>query len=620
MGNFEIAKLYGELRNSLRSRFLFLTGLVAAASIILVSVISLAQIQQAYVQQQLGHAYDSIKSIEFARNAEISVNDPDGGSVSENYSKRKMELYGIRFARLNSGGKSSTFLDWMPSHSENVRDCIVNDQLGMLELVDHALLALFSASEKEFEVVQVVSEWSQELLGPPPRNSDDLLNQENACAPFQRVSGTFSNFAESIARVENRFESGGSTGARVNQGDSSDAASVEQAESSGHDAITIQYLLANNREYLLGVAVSKLQLTVPFLLLMAAIVFIVAQKWIVSPVMEFASNIEGMLGRKSNRSRAKSTVGDDPFELVTRTEIHEFRTLADALENAFRANWIIKTKRKIIIHDEFIGLCQKIKLNANDLTWLIKDSARHRGGSTGDSIENNSKKTIEIAEGTRASIDQCVDLILTQLTNVLDFVNLQSEELELTTFSLHGALNEEIEACKDIARGLGPGQSKSVDIEISLESDLNGTGLDKVRADRNAIKNAVGNLIRNAVMAIYKRRFGSKIVVMASMPADGEYNCVVIDDGPGIAGMKRNFGKSVIDIDFPRHPSSDRTKESLSRSIGGIGLYSAAQSARRHGGDLTLIETFENEGTKFCLAFKSQDEKAQMDADAGESS
>ena len=185
------------------------------------------------------------------------------------------------------------------------------------------------------------------------------------------------------------------------------------------------------------------------------------------------------------------------------------------------------------------------------------------------------------------------DAIFYQLENVLDFINLQNVELELERFGLLAALDEEVKFGREYSGNIQAGQRSKVEIRISVESEFKQD--EAILADRKSLKNAVGNLIRNAVNAIIHYNVGNEIKVSVSKPGD-EYWCDIEDNGPGIKKMEFNLGKSVNEINFPKRPSKGRLDAPLSL---GIGLENAARFAQMHGGDLYLVRTRESEGSHF---------------------
>ena len=175
--------------------------------------------------------------------------------------------------------------------------------------------------------------------------------------------------------------------------------------------ITIQYLLKKNREDLLSVAEPMLLRTLPFLLLTAAIIFFVVQRWIVSPVAEYARSIERILATRSNRRISKSMDKFDAYESVARTEIREFLALTKSFQKIFRTTWIIKENREKIIHDDFKGLGQAIKIKAELLRILAKKSIEMRARTADNSMELNSRdaeRSINKAFDLEKNIDENV--------------------------------------------------------------------------------------------------------------------------------------------------------------------------------------------------------------------
>ncbi|MDE0534539.1 MAG: sensor histidine kinase [Albidovulum sp.] len=610
-----LVRWFWDLRNALWGRFLFLTGLVVVVSIVFVSVSFLAEFQRKYIERQLERAYISIKSLENV------TGDLNRISANDEFFSRQMELYGIQFARLHGGGKSITFLDWQPSPAELVKVSIRSEQMNLLCFAGNALFALFSDFGEDKVVAQVSSEWSPEVGGPPPFNlgiessgvadengPSDHAELNLACSALHAISGAYSNFLKNIARVagdetnseQNGFIPGTNDLNEISP-EISEASNVH-LDTNASDRITIQFLLKKNREDLLSVAEPMLFRTLPFLLLAAAIVFFAVQKWIVSPVAELARDIERILTSRSDRQRAKGNEDLDAYEAIMRTEIREFLVLTKSIRKIFRATWIIKKKREKIIHDDFASLGQAINNKAHSLQTMVKKSIELSGQPIGELDGIDSQQASEIvnrADDLERNIVECVRSIFDRLRNVLNFINLQTDKLELERFGLMAELEREIESGQNYSRNIQAGERRQVDIRILVDNKL--TQDEVICADRKLLRNAVGNLIKNAVKAIINRDFGNEIRVSVSC-LDSEYICEIRDNGPGISGMESNFGKSVSEINFPRRPRHGRIDDSLSL---GIGLDNAAQFAQRHGGDLCLVRTRENEGTLFRLTFRS---------------
>ena len=611
----KLIKWFWDLRNALWGRFLFLTGLVVVVSIIFVSLSFLAEFQKKYIERQLERAYISIKSLE---NVTEDTNRP---SANDEFFSMQMELYGIQFARLLSGGKSITFLDWQPSPAELVKVSIGSEQMNLPCFAGNALFILFSDFGQEMAVGQVISEWPPELGGSPPFESrteslgaveasrpSDNAALNFACSAYYAMTDAYSSFARNIARVVQRVSFADRNGAtpRTQAADQVPTeiseASTEPLSINASDRISIQFLLKKNREDLLSVAEPMLLRTLPFLLLTAAIVFLAVQKWIVSPVAEFARDIERILTSRSNRQRARANEDLDAYEAIMRTEIKEFRALTKSIQKIFRATWIIKKKREKIIHDDFSSLGQAINNKTYVLRTIVNQSIKLRGQPTDQLNKINSQQATEKinrAKDLEKNIVEHVDTLFDQLRNVLNFINLQTDELELERFGLLPALEEEVETGRNYSRNIQAGERRQVDIQIFFESELRQDEI--IRADRKLLKNAVGNLIRNAVKAIINKNFGNEINVKVSRRHSG-YVCEIGDNGPGISGMESNFGKSVSEINFPRRPGRGGVDDTLSL---GIGLDNAAQFAQRHGGDLCLVSTSEDKGTLFHLTFCS---------------
>lgn len=124
-------------------------------------------------------------------------------------------------------------------------------------------------------------------------------------------------------------------------------------------------------------------------------------------------------------------------------------------------------------------------------------------------------------------------------------------------------------------------------IGFELELDLGEDDLPRVRADREAFRQVVANLIDNA--AKYGKGQTKRIQVRARADPGG-VEVEVADQGPGVPPRER-------EQIFQRFARS----EGVPREVGGagLGLAIARAQARALGGDLTLLPS--ERGARFCL-------------------
>jgi signal transduction histidine kinase len=152
---------------------------------------------------------------------------------------------------------------------------------------------------------------------------------------------------------------------------------------------------------------------------------------------------------------------------------------------------------------------------------------------------------------------------------MLDAARLQETRLELKREAAD--LRSIVATAADTVRPLlQPGQR--------LEVDVPETAIDVV-VDRARLATAITNLLTNAI----KYAPGSSAIRMSAEVADGEGRVHVRDEGPGIAPenlprLFKQFGRLL-------------TAETAGIAGTGLGLYIARETARLHGGDLTVDST-----------------------------
>jgi two-component system phosphate regulon sensor histidine kinase PhoR len=158
--------------------------------------------------------------------------------------------------------------------------------------------------------------------------------------------------------------------------------------------------------------------------------------------------------------------------------------------------------------------------------------------------------------------------------------------LEVDSVDLITLLNEGV---RDV-RGLA--DEKSIDIQLLLPSKL-----EPIRADRDKLSVVVNNLLGNAIK--YTPPDGN--VVVGCQPSGDELVITVKDNGIGIdlADHGRVFEK------FQRAEDPEVQKETGS----GIGLYTAREIVRRHGGDIELVST-KGEGATFVVRLPHRETRA----------
>lgn len=152
-----------------------------------------------------------------------------------------------------------------------------------------------------------------------------------------------------------------------------------------------------------------------------------------------------------------------------------------------------------------------------------------------------------------------------------------SIELEVGNVDLETVLTESV---RDV-RGLA--EEKSIDLQLILPAKL-----EPIVADRDKLGVVINNILGNAL----KYTPSGGVVVVGCQVSDRSVSLTVKDDGIGIAqeDQARIFEK------FQRAIDPDVQNETGT----GIGLYTAREIARRHGGDIEVVST-KGEGATFII-------------------
>lgn len=192
-------------------------------------------------------------------------------------------------------------------------------------------------------------------------------------------------------------------------------------------------------------------------------------------------------------------------------------------------------------------------------------------------------------------ITECYNVIMKEtrrlgrlIEDILSISQLEvgSIQLEKEQMDLGALLTESV---RDV-RGLA--DEKDIDIQIALPAKL-----EPIRADRDKLAVVVNNLLGNAIKYTPP---GGNVVVGCQVSATGVV-ITVKDNGIGIEEDDRSrvFEK------FQRGSSAEVQNE-----IGtGIGLYTAREIARRHGGDIELMSQ-QGEGSTFIVRLPHQGTRA----------
>lgn len=145
------------------------------------------------------------------------------------------------------------------------------------------------------------------------------------------------------------------------------------------------------------------------------------------------------------------------------------------------------------------------------------------------------------------------------------------------------------EAVRDV-RGLA--DAKNIDLQVVLPSKL-----EPIRGDRDKLAVVVNNLLGNAIK--YTPKQGNVIVGCQVSPT--EVLLTIKDNGIGIAPEEH---AQVFDK-FYRAANA----ESQGETGTGIGLYTAREIARRHGGDIELISA-QDQGSTFMVRLPHEGSRA----------
>jgi signal transduction histidine kinase len=163
--------------------------------------------------------------------------------------------------------------------------------------------------------------------------------------------------------------------------------------------------------------------------------------------------------------------------------------------------------------------------------------------------------------------------------NILDFAKMEyePEELQMEEITLNNAIDQAIREMTPIA------DENQVTLKVSMQDDL-----PKVKAYKNMLKQAVTNLLDNAVK--FNKKGGEVVVETKHKKGENFVEVSVSDTGIGIA-------KEHLDKIFDKFYQVDG---STARKYGGVGLGLAIVKGiiERHGGKI-WVESEVGKGTKF---------------------
>jgi signal transduction histidine kinase len=162
-----------------------------------------------------------------------------------------------------------------------------------------------------------------------------------------------------------------------------------------------------------------------------------------------------------------------------------------------------------------------------------------------------------------------------------------SIELQIDTVDLRGLLSDGV---RDV-RGLA--DDKNIDLQLVLP-----TKMEAIRGDRDKLAIVLNNVLGNAI----KYTLANGSVVVGCQTASDQVSITVKDNGIGVdpADHARIFEK------FQRAEDPDVQNETGS----GIGLYTAREIVRRHGGDIELVSN-KGEGSTFIIRLPHTGSRAQ---------
>jgi len=180
------------------------------------------------------------------------------------------------------------------------------------------------------------------------------------------------------------------------------------------------------------------------------------------------------------------------------------------------------------------------------------------------------------------SVSTCVDRLRLLIDNLLDVTGIETGRLRFAEqpFDLGVCVDEAIEQTSDI-------RTKS---RQRLVTEVAPAGSLQVSGDKGRVTRAIAQLLENASKFCPE---GTNIAIRAKSTANGRFEVLVADQGPGIAS---ELSSRVFEPFFQIDGSPTRAQGGT-----GVGLAVARGVARGHGGDLALESPseFELNGESF---------------------
>ena len=192
-------------------------------------------------------------------------------------------------------------------------------------------------------------------------------------------------------------------------------------------------------------------------------------------------------------------------------------------------------------------------------------------------------------------VTECYNVITKEtrrLSRLVDDI-LNVSQIEVGTIELvEDAVDFKVLLSDGVRDVRGLADDKDIDLQLVLP-----TKFEPVRADRDKLAVVVNNLLGNAIKYTPK---GGSVIVGCQFKSD-EVVITVKDNGIGIApeDQERVFEK------FQRGNDPEVQEETGT----GIGLYTAREIVRRHGGDITMMSS-KGEGTTMVVSLPHEETRA----------
>ncbi|MFQ5669342.1 MAG: nitrogen regulation protein NR(II) [Acidobacteriota bacterium] len=213
------------------------------------------------------------------------------------------------------------------------------------------------------------------------------------------------------------------------------------------------------------------------------------------------------------------------------------------------------------------GLAHEIRnpLSAMKLNLQMMEAGWQSGG-----VAEHEKEVLDLLRETRVEVDRLGSLV----TSFLSYA--RPARLERKPVDLNRIVRDTLHFLRADA------EKRKVRTEMSLSP-----GLPPVSLDEKQVRQAIMNIVRNA-MAALESNGGGTVRVTTSRNGSGMLNLAIEDDGPGIPGERL---ARIFQVFYSSRPGGT-----------GLGLPIAQRVVEGHGGRIE-VESAEGSGTRFTLMF-----------------